>query len=360
MTNSRRVVPDGGPPTGVRYPLAEAPQIGDGSAVEIAPGVNWLRMPLAGPLRWINVWALRDQKGWTLVDTGVSSPETMAGWEQALSKVLRNEPVTRVIATHMHPDHCGLAGWFAQRFGVRLWMSRLEYLSCRVMSADAGEAPAEGVAFFRAAGWDEDSLQHYRARFGSFGRQIYSLPASYRRIVDEERICAGNLEWTVVMGHGHSPEHACLYCADRRLLISGDQVLPRISSNVSVYPTEPEANPLLDWLDSLTYLKSRIPEDVLVLPAHDAPFLGLHDRLDELLDHHRVSLEKLVRQLHEPKRVVDVFSTLFKRTVTREIMSLATGEAVAHLNHLLSTRGVIRECDPAGVWWWHRVTDSAQ
>jgi glyoxylase-like metal-dependent hydrolase (beta-lactamase superfamily II) len=341
---------------GVRFPLAEEPRIGDGSAVEIAPGVFWLRMKLAGPLRWINVWALRDHAGWTVVDTGVFSSETIAAWEQAISIVLNGDPIVRVIATHMHPDHCGLAGWFAERFRVRLWMTRLEYLTCRVMAADAGEAPGDGVAFYRAAGWDEGSLRHYQARFGYFGKQIYPLPATYRRLVNEERIVVGDLEWTVVIGRGHSPEHACLYCVDRKLLISGDQVLPKISSNVSVYPTEPDANPLHDWLDSLAHLKARIPDDVLVLPAHNAPFLGLHGRLDELLDHHRASLERLLEHLDEPKRVVDVFSALFKRPISPEIMTMATGEAIAHLNYLVSTRRAIREWDPNGAWRWQSLS----
>jgi glyoxylase-like metal-dependent hydrolase (beta-lactamase superfamily II) len=344
----------------VRYPLSEEPQVGDGSGIEVAPGVFWLRMPLPSPLSWINVWALRDEGGWTIVDTGLWSAETIKAWALAFSKILEDGPVKRVIATHMHPDHCGLAGWFTERFGVRLWMSRLEYLTCRVVSSETGEAPAEGVAFFRAAGWDEESLHHYRNRFGSFGKQIYPLPVTYRRVVNEERISVGEFEWTVVVGNGHSPEHACLFCADRKLLISGDQVLPRISSNVSVYPTEPEANPLLDWISSLSRLKSRIPEDVLVLPAHKSPFLGLHARLDELLEHHRVSLARLLDQLDQPRSVVDVFSALFKRAVSPETIGMATGEAIAHLNYLVSSNNAIRKRDPTGVWRWHRVFPSSR
>jgi glyoxylase-like metal-dependent hydrolase (beta-lactamase superfamily II) len=342
----------------VRYPLACEPQPGDGSAVEIAPGVLWLRMPLAGPLRWINVWALADQQGWTIVDTGVQSPETKEGWQRAFKDVLQNKPVLRVIVTHMHPDHCGMSGWLAERFDVRLWMTRLEYLTCRLMAADTGHlAPKEGTDFYHAAGWDQDSIEHYRTRFGYFGKQISPLPSAYRRIVDEEKISIGAHEWIVVMGNGHSPEHACLYCPERKLLISGDQVLPRISSNVSVYPTEPDSNPLHEWLTSLERIKARIPDDVLVLPSHNSPFLGLHLRLDQLADHHRNSLDLLLNLLVEPQRVVDVFKVLFKRPVTREVMHMATGEAVAHLNYLVSTGQASRERDSSGVWRW-RTTDT--
>ena len=339
----------------VRYPLAEEPQPGDGSAVEIAPGVLWLRMPLAGPLRFINVWALAEEHGWTIVDTGVLSPETIEGWQKAFKGALQNKPVVRVIVTHMHPDHCGLAGWFTERFDARLWMSRLEYLTCRLMAADTGHrVPREGIDFFHSAGWDDDFIEHYRTKFGYFGKQIYQLPSAYRRIVDEEKIVIGAHEWIIIVGNGHSPEHACLYCPQRQLLISGDQVLPRISSNVSVYPTEPDSNPLHDWLTSLRRIRERIPEDVLVLPAHNSPFLGLRARLDQLLQHHQHSLDQLLQKLNQPQRVVDVFKVLFTRPITVETMTMATGEAMAHLNYLLYAGQAARQLDSAGVWRWRQ------
>jgi glyoxylase-like metal-dependent hydrolase (beta-lactamase superfamily II) len=186
-------------------------------------------------------------------------------------------------------------------------MSRLEYLTCRLMAADTGRmAPEDGIAFYRAAGWDDQAIERYKERFGSFGQMIYPLPDSYRRISDGDILRLGAHEWTVVVGSGHSPEHSCLYCPQLRLLISGDQVLPRISSNVSVYPTEPEADPLSDWLSSLRMLKHRIPDDVLVLPAHNSPFIGLHARADELIDSHSRGLSRLEDMLAEPKRALDV------------------------------------------------------
>jgi glyoxylase-like metal-dependent hydrolase (beta-lactamase superfamily II) len=339
----------------VRYPLQSEPQTGDGSAVEVAPGVLWLRMPLFAPLRWINVWALAEQGGWAIVDTGLRSAATMEAWQQAFGRSLHGLPVTRVLATHMHPDHCGMAGWIAERFQVRLWMSRLEYLTCRLMAADTGrQAPPEGIAFYQAAGWPPQAIERYQARFGSFGDAIYPLPAGYRRIGDGESLQIGDHSWTVVVGNGHSPEHACLYCPELKLLISGDQVLPRISSNVSVYPTEPDADPLADWLASLARLQSRVPDDVLVLPAHNSPFHGLHARLRQLGGQHQRGLARLQEQLASPRRAVDVFECLFARAIVDELLGMATGEALAHLNHLRALGEATRESDAAGVWWWRR------
>jgi glyoxylase-like metal-dependent hydrolase (beta-lactamase superfamily II) len=319
----------------------------------VAPGVLWLRMPLFAALPWINVWAIADRGGWAIVDTGLKSPATIDAWQRAFTQTLDAAPVTRVLVTHMHPDHCGMAGWIAERFKARLWMSRLEYLSCRLMAADTGRsAPADGIAFYHAAGWDEEALERYKAKFGSFGEMIYPLPAAYQRLRDGDSVRLGAHEWRVVVGSGHSPEHACLYCAELKLLISGDQVLPRISSNVSVYPTEPEANPLDDWLNSLAAIQQRIPDDVLVLPAHNSPFKGLHARIDELIESHRTGLARLESALAVPRRAVDVFGALFTRPINPGVLGMATGEAVAHLNYLWKSGRAIRELDGDGVWWW--------
>jgi glyoxylase-like metal-dependent hydrolase (beta-lactamase superfamily II) len=332
------------------------PQTGDGSAVELAPGVLGLRMPLFAALPWINVWALADGEGWTIVDTGFRSAQTLKAWQAAFAGPLAGKPVTRIIATHMHGDHCGMAGWLGERFGVQLWMSQLEYFSCRLLTADTGRpAPPEGINFYRSAGWDDAAIDTYKERFGEFGATIYPLPASYRRIQDGEVLKIGAHEWTVVVGTGHSPEHACLHCPNLDLFISGDQVLPGISSNVSVYPTEPDANPLAGWLRSLAAIKTRVPDSVLVLPAHNAPFRGLHARLDHLIAGHRRGLERLEAQLSTPARAVDVFGSLYSRTITPGLLGMATGEALAHLHYLTREGKIVRERDAHGVWWWRKT-----
>jgi len=222
--------------------------------------------------------------------------------------------------------------------------------------SDTGrEAPDDAIAFYRRAGWGEAAIETYRTRFGNFGKHIHPLPDSFHRLQDGDTLRIGAHDWRVIVGNGHSPEHACLYCPMLKLLISGDQVLPRISSNVSVYPIEPDADPMSDWLASLDRLKREVPDDVLVLPSHNECFRGLHERLDRLREGQEQSLERLSDALREPMRAVDAFSVLFKRSIgeaSTGLLFMATGESMACLNHLL-LRGVAqRELRDDGAWWW--------
>jgi len=338
------------------YPFDTVPETGTGDAVEVAPGVLWLRMPLNFSLKFINVWALRDGDGWAIVDTGIQTKETADAWRAAFKDALGGLPVTRVFVTHMHPDHVGMAGWLVRKFDARLWMSRLEYITCRMLAADTGrEAPQDGIRFYKGAGWSEDAIETYRTRFGGFGKGLYPLPDSYRRICAGETIRIGDHDWTVVVGAGHSPEHACLYCPALSLMISGDQVLPRISSNVSVFPTEPDGDPLNDWLTSLAHVQAQVPADVLVLPAHNDPFHGLHIRIEHLIRGHERSLIRLHRALSEPKRAIDVFGALFARPIGPDLIGMATGESLAHINCLLHRGQIVRESDAEGVIWYRAV-----
>jgi glyoxylase-like metal-dependent hydrolase (beta-lactamase superfamily II) len=341
------------------YPYDDKPKMGE--ATEIAPGVMWMRMPLGGALSWINVWAIAEETadgggGWAIVDTGIGGAETRNAWRATLAGPLGGKPVTRVFVTHMHPDHIGMSGYLTRKFDTRLWITRLEFMTCRSLAADTGrEAPADAITFFRAAGWDEDALDTYKARFGGFGRGLHTLPDSYHRLNDGDEVKIGAHVWRIVVGSGHSPEHACLYCPDLKLMISGDQVLPKISSNVSVFPTEPEGDPLTDWLTSLARIKTRIPDDVLVLPAHNEPFHGLHARIDHLISGHERGLERLHKLIEEPKRVVDVFHVLFRRKIDQYVLGMATGEAQAHLNCLMARGQAARERDATGVDWYRAV-----
>ena len=333
------------------YPFEAPPEVG--KVITVAPGVVWMRMPLPFVLKHINIWGLEDDDGWAVVDTGMRTDETLAAWRAIFANSTEQRPLTRIFGTHMHPDHIGMAGWLTRKFNCRLWMTQLEYLNCRVLTADTGrEAPEEGVKFYRRAGWGDEAIEKYQARFGNFGKGIHALPESYRRIQDGEEIRIGANTWRVIVGTGHSPEHACLYCPDLKLLISGDQVLPRISSNVSVYPTEPDANPMLEWLQSLAKLKREVPDDVLVLPSHNDCFRGLHDRLDYLSASQQRTLDRLRQTLKEPRRAVDVFAALFGRGIDETdtgLFNLATGESLACLNYLLQRGEVGRELDDRGV-----------
>lgn len=341
------------------YPFEAPPQ--PGKVLEVAPGVLWMRMPLPMMLNHINIWAIADgenDEGWAVVDTGMRTDETLAAWRALFAGATDGRRLSRVFVTHMHPDHVGMAGWLTRKFDCRLWMTRLEYLNCRVLTADTGrEAPDAGIKFFHRAGWEDAAIENYRARFGNFGKRIHALPDSYRRLVDGEVIRIGRHDWRVIVGTGHSPEHACLYCAELKLLVSGDQVLPRISSNVSVHPTEPDEDPMHDWLASLDKLKAAVPDDVLVLPAHNECFRGLHARLDYLGASQRRSLDRLRKSLTEPKRAIDVFAALFARAIASDdagLFGLATGESIACLNYLMHRGEVHRDIDDAGVAWYRR------
>lgn len=347
-------------PSGVSYPFQTLPE--RGRLMEVAAGVYWIRAPLPYALDHINLWAISDSDVWTVVDTGVHTDEMMTTWLDLLAHWPDDRPITRVIVTHMHPDHVGMAGWLTRRFGCRLWMTRLEYLNCRVVVSDTGrEAPPDGLAFYRRAGWSETALETYRARFGRFGKHVYTLPDSYRRIQDGEEFVIGHDVWRVVVGNGHSPEHACLYCPVLGVFISGDQVLPRISSNVSTHPIEPDSNPMGDWLQSLHRVQAVVPDEVLVLPSHNECFRGLHARIDTLLGSQDRAFDRLRETLNQPRRAVDVFAALFSRPIAETdgpLMSMATGEAVASLNYLLSRGEIQTEVDQHQAIWYRLKAES--
>ncbi|MDJ0920931.1 MAG: MBL fold metallo-hydrolase [Henriciella sp.] len=340
------------------YPFGETtPEVG--TIMEVAERVYWVRMPLPFSLQWINLWLIDDgPKGWTIVDTGMPLDETKAAWRQIFETHLGGRPVWRIIVTHMHPDHIGNAGWLSRKFpGAEFWISRLEYVSCRMLVADTGrEAPKAGTDFYHRAGWTEAQIETYKSRFGGFGRGVSRLPDAYRRLEDGDEFEMAGETWRVVMGNGHSPEHACLFCPDLNVLIAGDQLLPRISSNVSVFPTEPEADPLRDWLNSCAKLKEAVPAGVLVLPAHNEPFTGAHDRLDHLIHGHEIALKRLKQRLGQaPRRVVDIFPAIFGRKIGEDLISMATGEALAHLNCLIRRGEAAVSTDEAGVAWYSAV-----
>lgn len=337
---------------GLTYPMGvRTPEIGE--AVRIADCVDWVRIPMPGSLAHINCWLIDDGEVTTLVDTGLNVESCVDAWRALFeTSPLVEKPVGRIICTHFHPDHVGLAGWFARKFDAPLWMTRGEWLTIRTLIADAREdVPAEQIAFWRAAGWDDAQIDRARAKgFGQMRRMVAPIPLNYRRIVDGEVIRIGAADWRVVVGSGHCPEHACLWNERDGLLIAGDQVLPRISSNVSLNMTEPEADPLGEWLASIDRLL-QLPDDLLVLPAHGEPFTGLHIRLMALRDEHLMRLDMLYAHLAEPRRAVDCFGRMFRRKIDGDTLWMASGETLAHLRRLQVTGRAVREVRD-GVWWY--------
>jgi len=318
------------------YPFEkhESPDVG--SLKKIADGVYWLRMPLPFSLNHINLWLLADGDGWTLVDTGLNNEESRNTWDRVINECLDKLPIKRVIVTHMHPDHIGLAGWLTERFGCELWISQQEFDQCQAGLSDAGQQAYESEAnFYRAAGYNEEQMAAHQRRFGFFNNMISPLPKGYRCMQEGESLIINGLEWRVVIGSGHSPEHVCLFCPELKLLISGDQVLPRISSNISLYSIEPNANPLANWLSSCDRLRTKLPKDLLVLPSHQEPFYGLHDRLSRLIESHERVLDSLYACLVKPRRAIDCFPAMFKREIDSNSLQFAIGETLAHLNYLV-------------------------
>ncbi|HUD51552.1 MBL fold metallo-hydrolase [Parvibaculum sp.] len=338
----------------LRYPLARIPEPGE--MMEAAPGIYWVRMPLPFQLNHINLWLLEEDDGWTVVDTGVANDEVMGLWRQVFASGLKGKPITRLVVTHLHPDHIGLAGWFTREWGIELQMSRTDFLLCRTLVLDTGrEAPQAALDFYRAAGFSERGIESYRKRFGGFGSNVSPMPDIFRRLKAGDEMTIGGRRWKVVIGSGHAPEHVCLYCEESKILISGDQVLPRISSNVSVHPTEAYENPLQDWLESCHRIRATLPDDLLVLPAHNEPFYGLHARMTQLIAGHEEGLSKLHDLLAEPKRAIDVFPALFKRKIGPEVFFMATGESIAHLNCLIGRKQAVVTRDEKGVDWYRRA-----
>lgn len=348
------------PDAGVNPELvASAPEMAE--LVEVAQNVFWSRMPLPGKLNHINIWLFREDDGFSVLDTGMYTADAEAAWTSLLASLPEGMRIRRVFVTHLHPDHVGMAGWLMERGADEFWMTRMEYLTCRVMVGQSHDetVPEDFTAFHRAAGWPDAAIDGYYDHYHNYGRRISRLPRSYQRLEEGQFHVIGGHRWRVITGNGHSPEHACLYCEESKLLISGDQVLPGISSNVSVTPLEPTANPMADWLASLRKLKLEIPDDVLVLPAHQHCFKGLHGRINALLADQERALVRLREALSiEPKRVIDLFPVLFGRDLSEEnfmIFNLATGEALACLNYLVERAEVDFVTDSEGVCWYHIV-----
>ena len=364
----------------LEYPFGETlPEIG--TTIPVAPGVRWLRMLLPFQLDHINLWLLRDRidgvEGWSIVDCGIANDATRAAWEAVFANELEGLPVLRVIVTHMHPDHIGLAHWLTEKWGVRLWVSATDYQAACMATSGIASIGGEATARFMASHGltDEESQTKIKARTNYYASMVPKLPSAYRRLLDGDTLQIGGHAWRCHVGHGHAPEHMSLHCptigaleapaapareegvpghgAARRpggVLISGDMVLPRISTNVSVHEGEPEANPLMLYLASIGRMKA-LPADTLVLPSHGRPFRGLHTRVDQLVAHHDERFADVVRACAEaPQHAADLLQVLFRRQLDLHQTTFAMGESVAHLHALWHAGQLTRRLDADGIY----------
>ena len=340
---------------GIRYPAETPPE--RGNAVEVAEGVLWLRQPLLSKLDHVNVFAFDDGDGWSLVDTGMTSRTSRAIWEDALKGPLRGKPVRRVILTHHHPDHVGNAGWFQETRGVELWTTRTAWMFARMLTLDVHDrVKPETEAFYRAAGMDAAILEkRLSERPFNFADVVWPMPLGFRSISGGDEIALGGRRWTARLGGGHAPDHLTLWSLDDDLVIGGDQLLPSISPNLGVYATEPEADPVFDWIDACERFATVAENRHLVLPGHKLPFTGLPLRLRQMIDNHRGALERLLDALDTPKAAAECFQPLFMREIREDEYGLAMVEAVAHMNHLLRRGAVTRERREDGAWLFRRT-----
>lgn len=331
-----------------------------GQLREIAPGVQWLRMPLPMALDHINLYLLEDTDGWWIIDTGIAIGPTEELWEEIFANRLDGKPVKAVVSTHYHPDHTGMAGWLCERWQVPFYMTQAEYLSGLAFSRMQPEHfNWTSAQHLQHSGFNPEQIELARDRFSGFGDYIKPMPMAYRRLVDGTSLSINGHRWRVVVGNGHSPEHACLYCETLNILISGDQVIPKITSNVSVMGGEPEANPLKDWLKSHERFLEVLPPDALVLPAHNAPFRGLHERLRYLIEHHEDHLLALEEAcLEGAPTAVELLPVLFKRPLDGHQIGMALGECVAHLNFLYQRGQLQRTLNGQGHYVYRSVDET--
>lgn len=344
-------------PSGLRYPWEGVPE--HGTATQVADGVLWFRLPLPMRLDHVNVYALDDGDSWTVIDTGFNSRKTRGIWAEMMQGPLGGKPIGRVVVTHHHPDHVGLAGWLQSDFGAELVTTRTAWLFARMLTLDVQEKPAaETLTFWREAGMDADLFaKRAEERPFNFADIVAPMPLGFTRIQQGQTIQMGGRTWDIHMGNGHAPEHATFWSRDDHLVISGDQILSSISPNIGVYATEPMADPVGEWLEACERLQPLAREDHLVLGGHKLPFTGLPMRMKQLIDNHHGALRRLTDYLDTPRTAPDCFVPLFKRSIGEGEYGLALVEAVAHLNHLLHLGQVTRVARNDGAWLWQRIAD---
>lgn len=334
----------------LRYPRETPP--GPNEVIELRPGVLWLRQKLPFQLNHVNIYLLADGDGWAMIDSGFGNEETIAAWTALFEGPLKNFNITRLIVTHSHPDHVGLAGWIVERFNCPLVMSQVEYLQSVYHQNRGTEERKEAQRlFFRRHGMDESLTDKLLGRGQEYLTRVSTLPASYRRISHGDEISIGTRRFKVITGGGHALDQVMLYCAADKLFLSADQVLSKISPNVSVWAVEPDQNSLGEYLASLASLTTTLPYDALVLPGHGVPFFGLKTRIKQLADHHEERCGMIAAACREsPKTSAELVPVVFyKYPLDAHQTGFAAGELIAHVNYMLNEGRLVVEPHTDGI-----------
>jgi glyoxylase-like metal-dependent hydrolase (beta-lactamase superfamily II) len=326
--------------SGAPVEITDSPPPPPGGVRHVAPGVLWLRMPLPFALDHVNLWLIEEADGYVLVDCGYGDAATRTHWERHFATTLAKRPIRRIVVTHCHPDHVGNATWLAAHFGCTIAMTQSEYLATHALLGEhANFGHADVRALFAHHGMSAGYVGALATRGNHYRHGVPEAPQSFARLIDGDTLTLGPLQWQVIAGYGHSPEHAALASAEGRLLIAGDMLLPRISTNVAVWPGEPDGDPVARFVTSLGAFL-HLPPDTLVLPSHGSPFRGIAARVTRLRAHHDERLAELHRALVNaaaPQSAQDVLPVLFRRELDLQQRFFAMGEAIAHLNHLWRT-----------------------
>ncbi len=330
----------------LQFPASEPPA--PGAVIEMAPGILWARIPLPFRLNHINVYLIDDGDGWAILDTGIGNDATRAVWEALASGPLAGRRFTRLIVTHFHPDHIGLAGWLCETFDLPLLTSQTSYLACLNISLNPSALDAKTYRdFYLRHGMDEATTQRVAVQGHGYLKMVSPLPPTFMRLVAGDTLQIGGRTFDVLTGNGHAAEQVMLYCATDNIFLAADQVLAKITPNISVWAVDPDGDPLGLYIRSLGELKARIPADALVLPGHQLPFYGLHTRGDELIAHHRLRCDAIAEACRNaPRSAAELVPVLFSRELDPHQMSFAFSEAQAHVNYMLR-RGELKWAEGA-------------
>jgi len=329
----------------IEFLFSEKPAVGE--LVEIKPGVFWfpIELPMMGP-DFVNCYIFEDYDEIVIFDTGVNLGNTKEVWDSVLKRYFSKKPIKYVVVTHHHPDHIGLAGWFSERYSVPVYCTRTAFIMAKMLALDVQEKVTWNTEkFWKRAGMTKEILsKRLKSRPFNFGDGVHPLEQGFVRLKQDDQININGINWKVEVGNGHAPEHSTFWSDDLNLIIAGDQILPGISSNLGVYPTEPEADTVGDWIESCERFLNLAKDEQIVLPGHGLPFTGLPRRLTQLIDNHRGALARIRKALRDsPKTAVDLFGAIFKRDINKLEYLLALHEAVGHVNHLYSIGEVDRE-----------------